>query len=107
MPGMALATCVGLFLFTRILIPDVMLTLTITVALWGLLRALEEDEPHPARWAMAMWAAIGTRAAAEGADRGGISGGGGAALPGFDAAVAGAADVAAAAAVSRNRCCCC
>ena len=42
--GLVLATSVGLFLFTRILIPDVMLTLTITVALWGLLRALEEDE---------------------------------------------------------------
>src|SRR5690349_12617115 len=43
--GLVLATCVGLFLFTRILIPDVMLTLTITLALWGLLRALDEEEP--------------------------------------------------------------
>ena len=42
--GLVLATCVGLFLFTRILIPDVMLTLTITLALWALLRALDEDE---------------------------------------------------------------
>jgi 4-amino-4-deoxy-L-arabinose transferase-like glycosyltransferase len=58
--GLVLGTSVGLFLFTRILIPDVMLTLTITVALWGMLRALEEEEPHPAAWAMAMWAAIGT-----------------------------------------------
>ena len=40
--GLVLATCIGLFLFTRILIPDVILTLTITLALWGLLRALEE-----------------------------------------------------------------
>ena len=37
--GIALATCVGLFLFTRVLIPDVVLTLAVTVALWGLLRA--------------------------------------------------------------------
>ena len=58
--GLALATCAGLFLFTRILIPDVVLTLAITAALWGLLRALEEDEPHPARWAYLMWAAMGT-----------------------------------------------
>jgi 4-amino-4-deoxy-L-arabinose transferase-like glycosyltransferase len=58
--GLALATCVGLFLFTRILIPDVILTLTITLAMWGLLRALEDGEPHPRRWAMAMWAAMGT-----------------------------------------------
>ena len=57
--GLALATCVGLFLFTRFQIPDATLTLTITVALWSLLRALEDDEPHPARWAHAMWASIG------------------------------------------------
>jgi len=49
--GMALATCLGLFLFTRILIPDVILTLTITVSLWAFLRALEEDEAHPRLWA--------------------------------------------------------
>jgi 4-amino-4-deoxy-L-arabinose transferase-like glycosyltransferase len=58
--GLVLGTSVGLFLFTRILIPDVMLTLTITMALWGMLRALEEEERHPAAWAMAMWAAMGT-----------------------------------------------
>jgi hypothetical protein len=58
--GLVLATCVGLFLFTRILIPDVILTLTITLALWSLLRALEEGERHPTRWAMTMWAAMGT-----------------------------------------------
>src|SRR3954453_15570124 len=34
--GLVLGTSIGLFLFTRILIPDVMLTLTITLALWGL-----------------------------------------------------------------------
>jgi 4-amino-4-deoxy-L-arabinose transferase-like glycosyltransferase len=58
--GLVLATSVGLFLFTRILIPDVILTLTITLTLWGLLRAVEESEPHPARWAMAMWASMAT-----------------------------------------------
>ena len=57
--GLALATCVGLFLFTRFQIPDATLTLTITIALWSLLRALEDDEPHPARWAYTMWASIG------------------------------------------------
>src|SRR5215470_16538168 len=49
--GMIMATCVGLFLFTRILIPDVMLTLTVTLAMWAFLRALDEDEPHPRLWA--------------------------------------------------------
>jgi 4-amino-4-deoxy-L-arabinose transferase-like glycosyltransferase len=58
--GIVLSTCAGLFLFTRILIPDVMLTLTITLALWSLMRTLDEEEPHPARWAFLMWAAAGT-----------------------------------------------
>src|SRR5581483_10027844 len=57
--GLALATCVGLFLFTRILIPDVILTFTIALAMWSLARALEPDEPHPARWAYLMAASIG------------------------------------------------
>ncbi|MBL8295616.1 MAG: glycosyltransferase family 39 protein [Bryobacterales bacterium] len=54
--GLVLATSVGLWLFTRILIPDVVLTLTIAVALWAFLRALEEDT----RWAWGFWAALGT-----------------------------------------------
>ncbi|SPE39697.1 Glycosyl transferase, family 39 [Candidatus Sulfopaludibacter sp. SbA3] len=58
--GLVLATSVGLFLFTRILIPDVILTLTITVAMWSLLRTLEEGEAHARWWAMGMWAAMGT-----------------------------------------------
>ena len=58
--GLVLATSVGLFLFTRILIPDVILTLTITLASWGLLRALDDTEVHPAAWALTMWAAVGT-----------------------------------------------
>src|SRR5579859_2755513 len=58
--GLCLATCAGLFLFTRVLLPDVMLTLAITVALWALLRALDESELHPRRWATLMWASLGT-----------------------------------------------
>jgi len=58
--GLCLATCIGLFLFTRILIPDVMLTLTVTAALWAFLRALEEDERHPRRWAFLLAASLGT-----------------------------------------------
>ncbi len=54
--GLCLATCVGLFLFTRVLIPDVMLTLTITLALWAFLRALDEGERRPRSWALLMWA---------------------------------------------------
>jgi 4-amino-4-deoxy-L-arabinose transferase-like glycosyltransferase len=57
--GLCLATCVGLYLFTRILIPDVMLTGTIALGLWAFLRALEEDEPHPRLWAFILAASIG------------------------------------------------
>jgi 4-amino-4-deoxy-L-arabinose transferase-like glycosyltransferase len=49
--GLCAATCVGLFLFTRILIPDVMLTLTTTLAMWSFLRALDEEEVRPRLWA--------------------------------------------------------
>lgn len=57
--GLCLATCVGLFLFTRVLIPDVMLTATVTLAMWSLLRALEEDEPRPGAWALLLAASLG------------------------------------------------
>lgn len=56
--GLALATCIGLYLFTRILIPDVVLTLAIALALWSFLRAIEADEPHPGVWSIVMSASI-------------------------------------------------
>jgi hypothetical protein len=56
--GLALASSIGLFLFTRILIPDVILTLTITLAMWAFLRALDEEEARPRAWAWVMWASI-------------------------------------------------
>src|SRR5271155_3003623 len=58
--GLCMATCAGLFLFTRILIPDVMLTFTTTLALWAFLRSLDEDEPHPRLWAILSAASLGT-----------------------------------------------
>jgi len=57
--GLTIAICVGLFLFTRVLIPDVMLTFTIALAMWGFLRALDADEPHPRAWAYVMAASMG------------------------------------------------
>ena len=57
--GVVMATSVGLFLFTRILIPDVMLTAAVALAMWAFLRALDEREPHPRRWAMALAASLG------------------------------------------------
>ncbi len=47
--GLILATCVGLWLFTRILIPDVVLTLAIALALYAFLRG----------WAYLFWACLG------------------------------------------------
>jgi hypothetical protein len=58
--GLCISTCVGLFLFTRILIPDVMLVLTITLAMWSFLRVLDPEEAHPRAWAAVMAASIGT-----------------------------------------------
>ena len=48
--GVVLSTSVGLFLFTRIIIPDAILTLTICLALWSFLRALDPDEQRPRIW---------------------------------------------------------
>ena len=57
--GLSLATCMGLWLFTRVLIPDVVLTLTIGFAMFAFLRAIERDEPRWRMWSLLSWAAIG------------------------------------------------
>jgi 4-amino-4-deoxy-L-arabinose transferase-like glycosyltransferase len=57
--GLSLATCAGLFLFTRILIPDVMLTLAVCLGFWSFQRALEEEEPRPRLWAALLAASLG------------------------------------------------
>jgi 4-amino-4-deoxy-L-arabinose transferase-like glycosyltransferase len=57
--GLALSTCIGLFLFTRVLIADVQLTFTVTLATWSFLRAMDKDEPHPRLWGLLFWASMG------------------------------------------------
>jgi 4-amino-4-deoxy-L-arabinose transferase-like glycosyltransferase len=57
--GLCTSTCVGLFLFTRVQIPDVMLTFTIALALWAFLRALDEEEKRPRLWAAILAASLG------------------------------------------------
>jgi len=57
--GLSIATCAGLFLFTRIQIPDVMLTACIALSMWAFLRAIDEDEPHPRWWAFLLAASLG------------------------------------------------
>ena len=49
--GLVMATCIGLWIFTRILIPDVMLTFFIALSMWAFLRVLDEDEQHATFWA--------------------------------------------------------
>jgi 4-amino-4-deoxy-L-arabinose transferase-like glycosyltransferase len=58
--GIALATSVGLFLFTRILIPDAMLTLAITGAIWAWLRLLEPEHESAFRWSVTLGACLGS-----------------------------------------------
>ena len=58
--GLALATSLGLWLFTRIQIPDVTVTATIALALWAFLRALDSEEARPGLWSAIMAAAMGT-----------------------------------------------
>jgi hypothetical protein len=58
--GVALATSAGLYLFTRILIPDATLTLTITGAIWAWLSLLEPEERLPLRWSVMLGACLGT-----------------------------------------------
>ena len=57
--GLCLGTCVGIFLFTRVQIPDVMLTATTALAMWSVLRALDETEPRPRLWAFLLAASLG------------------------------------------------
>jgi 4-amino-4-deoxy-L-arabinose transferase-like glycosyltransferase len=57
--GLCIATCVGLFLFTRVLIPDAMLTFTTALAMWAFLRAIDAEEPRPRLWAFLFAASLG------------------------------------------------
>ncbi|MGA8042430.1 MAG: glycosyltransferase family 39 protein [Terracidiphilus sp.] len=57
--GVSLATAAGLYLFTRILIPDATLTLTMTAAIWAAMRLLEPDEPRRGAWMVTLGAALG------------------------------------------------
>ena len=57
--GIALATSIGLFLFTRILIPDAILTLTISGAIWAWLRLLDPDEQPRLSYALLLGTCLG------------------------------------------------
>jgi 4-amino-4-deoxy-L-arabinose transferase-like glycosyltransferase len=57
--GLCISTSTGLFLFTRILIPDVMLTFTIALAMWSFLRTLDPQETNPRFWAVTLAVSLG------------------------------------------------
>src|SRR5208282_2361993 len=57
--GLCMSTFVGLFLFTRVLLPDVMLTFSVALSMWAFLRALDEEEPRPRFWAFVLAASLG------------------------------------------------
>jgi 4-amino-4-deoxy-L-arabinose transferase-like glycosyltransferase len=54
--GLAIGTSAGLFLFTRTVIPDVLLTLTVTTALYCFLRTIVDEDR---RWALGFWISVG------------------------------------------------
>jgi hypothetical protein len=58
--GVVLATSTGLFLFTRILLPDATLTLAITGAVWAWLRLLEPTNQHRLRWSLVLGTCLGS-----------------------------------------------
>ncbi len=57
--GLCIATCLGLFLFTRVLLPDATLTLAIALAMWAFLRLQDDEEKHPRAWAATLAACLG------------------------------------------------
>ena len=58
--GLCISTCVGLFLFTRIQIPDVMVAAAMALSMWSFLRAIDDDEARPRTWALVFAATLGT-----------------------------------------------
>jgi len=57
--GLCMTTCIGLFLFTRIQIPDVTLTLCVAFSLFAFSRSLDEAEPRPQLWSALFAASLG------------------------------------------------
>lgn len=64
--GLILATSAGLFLFTRILIADTFVALSMTASLASVMRALDPAEGRPGRWAVGAWIALGAGFLAKG-----------------------------------------
>jgi 4-amino-4-deoxy-L-arabinose transferase-like glycosyltransferase len=57
--GLVLSTSAGLFLFTRIIIPDALLTLSVTLGLWSFARALDPNEKRSRVWPVVLGGCLG------------------------------------------------
>ena len=57
--GLAIGSCVGIYLFTRVLWPDVMLTLFVTMAFYCFLRAIEGEPEKQFAYGIYVFGALG------------------------------------------------
>ena len=56
--GVFLLTSAGVFLFTRVFIPDALLSLLLAFALYAMLRVLDVGERRPRLWAHGLWVTL-------------------------------------------------
>jgi 4-amino-4-deoxy-L-arabinose transferase-like glycosyltransferase len=56
--GLFTLTSAGVFLFTRIFIPDALLSLLLALSIYAALRALDPDSRQPRLWAYVMWSSL-------------------------------------------------
>lgn len=64
--GLALATSIGMFLFTRIILPDALFTLLLSLILYAFLRWERAEENVKTRWVLWMYAFAGLAVLAKG-----------------------------------------
>jgi 4-amino-4-deoxy-L-arabinose transferase-like glycosyltransferase len=57
--ALAIGSCVGIYLFTRVLWPDVLLTLFVTMAFYCFLRASEDERPSRLAYGIYVFGALG------------------------------------------------
>jgi 4-amino-4-deoxy-L-arabinose transferase-like glycosyltransferase len=56
--GLFTLTSAGVFLFTRVFIPDALLSLLLALSIYAALRALDSHTLYPRRWAHLMWSSL-------------------------------------------------
>jgi len=57
--AVAIGSCIGIYLFTRVLWPDVLLTLFVTMAFYCFLRAIEDEGNSRFAWGIYIFGALG------------------------------------------------